>query len=755
MATTENTASGFPDVPGYVLHEQIGKGGASAVYLAEQRDGPGPVAVRFLSRSSGIEQFLRGGAIHRQMRHKNIASLLDLGECPDGAFQAVEYLPGGDLNKRLTSGVHIQTLLKVVKDVARALDYVQESGYVHGDVKPENILFRANGSVVLCDFDLAVAKGESSGNASKMTVRGTPEYMSPEQAAGRPLDGRADLYSLGVVLYRLLTGDLPYRAESAVSIGIKHLQDPVPRLPTYLSAFQSIIDKALAKRPDQRFQTGAAMVAAIDGVRDTDSVPQLTVKTNPISTAEIMAVGGDLLSTPLDQGRQERRSALMRRRRRLRNVAATVVVLVGLGAGGYYAYETGIIAPEQLLSRLGIGEDPQVAAAWSEARSLRQDPNQGLSSIAAGYRRVLALDPDHEQARAEVDTLAVDWRESISEALLAGNLELAETRLQEASEVFPNDVEWVQLNVSLQDRQRAERIMVSTQGLLTSNGLSDVPSATAAIQAYQEVLRLAPGHAAAANALNELSVHYAGMATAAAIDGEVSQAISLLERATLADATLAQLDEVRTLISQATTAQQAIEELLQQARFYRAENQLITPAGENAAELYHRVLATDPDNVFAAQGLDEVSAQITASANMLLAAGDLPSVELLVNQAASVALNAEVINELRSRIDAEISRQESIAANLQTAENLMALGYLTAPADNHAVAYLREIQQLDPGNERATELLEQCAERLAAVAVEAHEFGLTDTARQYLDLALTITPEVEQWVTLRDSWNQT
>ena len=755
MANTENTASGFPDIPGHVLHEQIGKGGASAVYLAEQSDGPGPVAVRFIPRFSAIEQFLRGGSIHRQMRHKNIASLLDLGECPDGAFQAVEYLPGGDLNNRLISGVHIQTLLKVVKDVARALDYVQESGYVHGDVKPENILFRANGSAVLCDFDLAVAKGESSGNASTMTVRGTPEYMSPEQAAGRPLDGRADLYSLGVVLYRLLTGDLPYRAESAVSIGIKHLQDPVPRLPSYLSAFQSVIDKALAKRPDQRFQTGAAMVAAIDGVRDTDTVPQLTVKTKPISTAEIMAVGGDLLSTPLDQSRQERRSALMRRRRRLRNVAVTAVVLIGLGAGGYYAYESGVIAPEQLLSQLGIGEDPQVAAAWSEARSLRQDPNQGLSSIAAGYRRVLALDPDHEQARAEVDTLAADWRESISESLLAGNLELAETRLQEASEVFPNDVEWVQLNVSLQNRQRAERIMVSTQGLLTSNGLSDVPSATAAIQAYQEVLRLAPGHVAAANALNELSVHYAGMATAAAIDGEVSQAISLLERATLADATLAQLDEVRTLISQATTAQQAIEELLRQARFYRAQNQLITPAGENAAELYHRVLATDPDNVFAAQGLDEVSAQITASANMLLAAGDLPAVERLVNQAAAVALNAEVINDLRSRIEAEISRQESIAANLRTAENLMALGYLTAPADNHAVAYLREIQQLDPGNERATELLQQCAERLAAVAVEAHEFGLTDTARQYLDLALTITPEVEQWVILRDSWNQT
>ena len=213
-----------------------------------------------------------------------------------------------------------------------------------------------------------------------------------------------------------------------------------------------------------------------------------------------------------------------------------------------------------------------------------------------------------------------------------------------------------------------------------------------------------------------------------------------------------QLDDVRTLISRATTAQAAIDELLQQARTYRSENQLIAPPGENAAELYHRVLATDPENVLAAQGLDEVTAQVTANADALLARGDLESLESLVNEAAAVALSATVLNDLRARIDAELARRETIQTNLRQAESLMRLGYLTAPADNNAVAYLREVQQLDPGNEQAQQMLRACADQLAAVAVQAREYGLMEEANQYLDLALTIAPEVEEWVEIRDSW---
>ena len=141
------------------------------------------------------------------------------------------------------------------------------------------------------------------------------------------------------------------------------------------------------------------------------------------------------------------------------------------------------------------------------------------------------------------------------------------------------------------------------------------------------------------------------------------------------------------------TAQAAIDALLQQAREFRAANQLIKPAGRNAAELYHRVLATDPKNIFAAQGLDEVTAQITEQADQLLASGRLDDVALLVNQAASAGMSESVVNGLRVRLNDEESRLRAIDLSLAKAASLIEEGYLTAPEQENAVAYLREVQQ--------------------------------------------------------------
>ncbi len=728
----------------------------SIVYAAVQTSDEQRVAVKVLdakaARSNEVAtRFLHGAKLHSQLKHPNIARVLDFGEANGNYYIVQEFLSGGDLNHQLQVGLHLQAAIKIVKDMARALDYAHAVGVVHRDVKPENIMFRADGTAVLTDFDIAIMASKELSQTVHGTVLGTPEYMSPEQAAGRPVDGRSDLYSLSIVLYHMLTGDLPYRAETAVRVGIKHLQDPIPKLPNYLAAFQLIIDKSLAKKPEARFQSGEELVRELDAIRSGTEVPEATIKTQPISTQEIVAVGGDLLSTTRDPARQERQSLRAKRRRRLR-FAAGLLVVIGLGAGIYYAVERQVVVPERLLARVGIGEDPLLTVAWSEAQSMRQDPNQGLSAIVAAYRRVLAIEPDHMGARSEVDNLNADWKTSIKEAFAQRNLQRAQTRLQEGKGVFPDDPQWVQIDIELQNRQRAERIVGTTRALLTSNGVSDLPSATAAIQSFQEVLRLAPAHPEALQSLSEISMHYAGLASAAASSGQVADAINLLERATAADPTLTALDDVRKLISQATTAAAAIDDLLQQARQYRAEGQLIKPAGENAAELYHRVLATDPDNVFAAQGLDEVTAQITASAEQLLARGDLAAVDMLVAQAAAVGMSESIVNEIRGRMDAELERLSTIEQKLRSAQDLIATGYLTAPSDQNAIAYLREIQQLDPGNEVAAALLQQCAQRLAGVAREAYEFGLTDSAERYLNLALTITPEVAEWVALRDSW---
>ena len=757
MATTSASLAGSSiDVAGVRVEELLAASKSADVYLASYESDDSLIVVKVLKTlvrndDDRYRRLNRVWSLMRQMSHPNVVKTYEHQATPERCYTIMEYLPGGTLHDRMNQGIRVQPLIKVVKDIARALDYVHQLGLIHCDVKPENILFRANGTAVLADFGIAQLASEAATPTRGARIWGTPEYASPEQIAGRALDARSDLYSLGVVLYRVLTGGTPYTATDPLSIGLKQLQDPIPRLPAYLNEFQTIMDKALAKRPEQRFASGAELVQALDEIRGDLSVEGATFKSDPISTREIERLTDDVFSTQRDPVRQERRTR-KRQSRRLRTSLLSLLFLVSVGAGVYYAYTNDLLPTERMLAELGIGEDPVVARAWAEAQSIRQDPNQGLSAIVAAHRRVLELDAGHAPALEGVATLASEWKANIDAALNAGNLEQAEARLNEARAVFPDDADWLLLDTRLQNRYRAERLMVSTEALLTSHGMSDQPSAAAAIQSYQEVLRLAPGHDRAKLALENIAVHYARLASEAAEEGRVSEAIGLLERAASADQTLAALDDVRTSISQATNTQAAIEELLQQAASYRAADQLIAPVGENAAEFYHRVLATDPDNVIAQQGLDEVAAQVSASATALLGSGDLGAVDILVNQASTAGLSEDKVEEIRGRLRQERNRQTVIVTNLEAARALMEQGYLTAPASNNAVARLREVQRVDSNNEEARTLLRECAQRLADVAGQAHRYGLRDEARQYLALALTITPQVAEWVELQQRW---
>lgn len=746
----------------YTLSRRISQSQFTEVYRGVGRVSEQQVVVKLLraefrpDSTVGL-RFQKGLALHASIVHPNVVPLLDRGQEHGRCFSVEPFLAGGNLLARLRTGISLQQLLKYIKDVARALDAIHAHRVVHCDVKPENIMISANGVAHLIDFGCAVQMPSSDHTPSattgpiKMKI-GTPEYMSPELTAGKHLDARSDIYALGVTLYHMLVGQLPYAGADDSETASKHAQESVPRLPEHLQVFQSIVERALAKRPDDRFVSGAAVVEAIDEIRGEVSLPDLRVRTQPIVTREITHLTGGLLMTPRDMARQERQTARAQRRRTFRRTLSATVMAAVLGGGYWMFRENPPVDVDLLLSTIGIGENPAVASAWNEAQSLRQDPNQDLAAIVAAYRRVLQIFPEHTGARRELQTLASDWKVSIADALAQNSLESASTRLAEANAVFPEDVEWVQLATELQNRQRAERILTSTRSLLASHGLSDLPSATAAIQSYQEVLRLSPGSPSALAALRELSEHYAQLASTAVRQGRLNEGIGLLERATAADANVPQLDEVRKLISQVTTARAAIDELLQQARRLRAQGQLMIPPGENAAELYQRVLATDPQNDIATQGLEEIATQVAADADALLGEGKLAQVDVLIGQAQAASLPEESLAQIRRRVQAERDRRTLIAANLKEARELIGLGYLTEPPERNAVARLREVQQVDPGNPVAADLMSECAQRLAAVAMEAYEHGMVDPAKQYLDLALAITPDVSSWIALRESW---
>jgi serine/threonine protein kinase len=176
----------------------------------------------------------------------------------------MEYVSGGDLKQRLANGaLPPQQALEILRQVASALGYAHQQGFVHRDVKPENILFRADGAAVLTDFGIAKAVGAGTRmTATGMTI-GTSHYMSPEQARGQEVDGRSDLYSLGVVFYEMLTANVPYQAADSFAVALKHINDPVPQLPSELAVYQPLLDRMLAKEPIDRYQDLPSMLAEL------------------------------------------------------------------------------------------------------------------------------------------------------------------------------------------------------------------------------------------------------------------------------------------------------------------------------------------------------------------------------------------------------------------------------------------------------------------------------------------------------------
>ncbi|MCK7597335.1 SUMF1/EgtB/PvdO family nonheme iron enzyme [Microbulbifer sp. CAU 1566] len=258
------------EIPGYQILKKINQGGMSTVYLATQRSMGRQVALKVMSPVLNAdpifsERFQREANIVGQLSHPNIVAIHDIGRYRSLNYIAMDYLPGGSVADALTKGA-IEPLeaLHITRQIAMALDHASNKGYVHRDLKPENILFREDGSAVLTDFGVARAVARTTRMTNTGMVVGTPHYMSPEQARGAAVDGRADLYSLGVVFYEMLTSAVPFQAEEAVAIAIKHLTDPIPRLPARHSLYQGLIERFLAKDPEHRFQRGLDVVDAID-----------------------------------------------------------------------------------------------------------------------------------------------------------------------------------------------------------------------------------------------------------------------------------------------------------------------------------------------------------------------------------------------------------------------------------------------------------------------------------------------------------
>jgi serine/threonine-protein kinase PpkA len=258
-------------IPGYSVLRTLGAGGMATVYLAVQESLEREVALKVMApvlaaNADFCEQFLKEGRITAKLSHPHLVTVHDIGSYRGTYYMASEYLSAGSLRERLQSGLNAYDALNIAHDLASGLSYAHEMGFVHRDVKPGNILFRSSGAAVLADFGIAKAIKSISSATMAGTAIGTPDYMSPEQAQASPVDGRTDIYSLGAVLFEMLSGRKPYVANDPYAVALRHVTDPVPRLPETLAWLQPLIDQTMAKDREQRFATGDAFMAACDAL---------------------------------------------------------------------------------------------------------------------------------------------------------------------------------------------------------------------------------------------------------------------------------------------------------------------------------------------------------------------------------------------------------------------------------------------------------------------------------------------------------
>jgi serine/threonine-protein kinase len=258
----------------YEIEELVGHGGMSSVYKAKDTLLERHVALKILHEQYNadedfVERFKREARSVAQLQHPNIVTVIDRGEEEGRQFIVFEYIDGENLKEHVVrkGRLDVREALEIALEVARGLAFAHDQGLIHRDVKPQNVLLNGDGRAKVTDFGIARTV-EVDGMTQTGTVLGTSNYIAPEQASGQPVDAHSDVYALGVVLYELLAGEVPFPGESFIAVAMKHMHEPAPNLldvrgdvPLRVAA---AVDRALEKDPEQRFPTMDAFAAELE-----------------------------------------------------------------------------------------------------------------------------------------------------------------------------------------------------------------------------------------------------------------------------------------------------------------------------------------------------------------------------------------------------------------------------------------------------------------------------------------------------------
>jgi eukaryotic-like serine/threonine-protein kinase len=319
----------------YRLEARIGTGGMSTVYRALDETLQRQVAIKLMSRevaseSDQLERFRREARAVAQLSHPHIVGVIDAGEDGSRPYIVFEYVEGETLKERIRrlGRLPIAEAVAYAIEISRALGAAHARHIVHRDVKPQNVLIDEEGSAKVTDFGIARTLDEE-GLTADGRVLGTTDYVSPEQALGQPVTGQSDLYSLGIVLYEMLTGEVPFKGENQVAVAMRHVRDPLPdvqaKRPEVSSALAAVVDNATAKRQEDRYADDAELI------HDLEEVLAIETARAGTATGEVTAVLRTLPS------QTQRRVPLGVRHRGFVVALMVAMVLAGGGVGVWLA----------------------------------------------------------------------------------------------------------------------------------------------------------------------------------------------------------------------------------------------------------------------------------------------------------------------------------------------------------------------------------------------------------------------------------
>lgn len=325
----------------YEIKSELGRGGMATVYRGYDSRFEREVAVKVLPREllhadpQFRLRFTREAKIVAQLEHSAIVPVYDVGEDDGQPYFVMRYMNGGSLSERIKAGIFtLEEATRILGAIAPGLDEAHSKGIVHRDIKPSNILFDKKENPYISDFGIAKLSQAQTGNVTGSAIIGTPAYMAPEQAQGDQVDGRADIYALGIILYEMVTGKQPYEADTPMAVAIKHITDPVPHIlnanPKLPEGMETIIQKAMAKDRNARYATAVEMTNALRDLTRNDPT-KLQTRVSP--AIKVPAAS----STQVAHQKKAFRPLV---------VVLPILVLVGLAAGGFFLFN-GVNTPAE------------------------------------------------------------------------------------------------------------------------------------------------------------------------------------------------------------------------------------------------------------------------------------------------------------------------------------------------------------------------------------------------------------------------